>query len=138
MSLPARRIVTPSALVGIIAITVVAYAVHTTSWIVHEIQGGGWARSLELTYLAALIVWVTGFILTLVARSHLRRASPRAIIGDERSGALFLRAHQLALVVVVVAQIPFFFVVVPTHVLAQLTVTTAVVSLFAGYAWLDR
>ena len=31
MALPANRVVTPSALVGMIAITVVAYAIHTTS-----------------------------------------------------------------------------------------------------------
>jgi hypothetical protein len=125
-------------LVGLVAVTVVAYAVLTISWIVHEVNGGAWARWLELTYLVGLIVWLGGFALTLVVRKWLRQAEPRTVIGDERTGALFLRAHQLSLVTVVLAQVPFFFIAVPAQVLAQFTVTTAVVSLFAMYAWLDR
>ena len=138
MSAPTKPLVTPAAVIGLVAITVIAYAIHTTSWIVHEIQGGVWPRPLELTYVVTLIVWISALGLTHVARRRLRRVSPSVVVGDERTGTLFLQAHQLALVVVVLAQIPFFFIDVPARVLAQLTVTTGVVALFASYAWLDR
>jgi uncharacterized membrane protein len=127
-----------SLLKGAIAVTVLAYAIYTFSWIAHEIQGGAWVRWLELTYLVALIVWVTGFALVFVVRRRLRQDAPRTIIGDERTGQLFMRAHQVALIVVVLAQIPFFFLAIPTQVLAQFTIATAVIALFASYAWLDR
>lgn len=138
MATPSNRLFGPSMLIGIIATTVIAYAIHTTSWIAHEVQGGDWVRWIELTYVATLIIWVTGFALALMAWKHLRKTSPRANVGDERTNLLLLRAHQQALVIVLLAQIPFFFFEVPAHVLAQLTVTTAVVSLFGSYVWLDR
>jgi hypothetical protein len=133
-----NRILTPAGLAASIALTVTAYAVHTLSWVAHEIQGGAWPRWLELTYLGGLVVWVSGFLLTLLARSRMRRASRSRPVGDERTDALFIRAHQIALVVVLLAQAPFFFLTVPVQVLAQLTVTTGVVALFGSYAWLDR
>ncbi len=138
MATPSHRLFGPSMLIGIIAITVVAYAIHTASWIAHEVQGGDWVRWIELIYVVTLIVWVIGFALALGAWKHLRRTSRRATVGDERTNLLLLRAHQQALVVVLLAQIPFFFLEVPAHALAQLTVTTAVVSLFGSYVWLDR
>jgi hypothetical protein len=129
----------PSALTGLIATAVVAYAIHSSSWIAHQIDGGtAWPRWLELLYLATFVVWVAAFVLALVAKSQLRRTTPRPIVDDERTAAVFMRAHQAALVVVVLAQVPFFFITVPAHVLAQLTVTTSVVVLFATYAWMDR
>ena len=95
-------------------------------------------RWLELTYLITLFVWVTAFVLAKVARLRLRKAEGRPILGDERTAAMFMRAHQVALLVVLLIQVPFFVVPIPTPALAQLTVTTAIVVLFATYAWLDR
>jgi len=132
----ALGILSPATLVGLVVITVVAYLVHTMSWILHEIQGGAWHPWLEMAYLAGFIVWVSGFVLLLVGRRVLRRTP--AILGDERTSLLFLRAHQVSLIVVLCAQVPFFFFDVPARALAQLTVTTAVVALFSSYAWLDR
>jgi hypothetical protein len=122
----------------VIAITVIAYAIHTVSWIVHELQGGEWVRWLELTYLIALIAWLGGFAVVFIVRRRLRRSVPRATISDERTNLIFLRAHQVAVVTVMLAQIPFFYLAVPAQVLAQITVTTAVTALFASFAWLDR
>jgi hypothetical protein len=129
----------PAALTGLVATAVVAYAVHTAAWITHQIGGAAaWPRWLELTYLITLFVWVGAFGLALYTRSRLRKAAGRPILGDERTHALYLRAHQVALLVVVLMQVPFFVVTIPTQALAQLTVTTALVVLFAAYAWLDR
>jgi hypothetical protein len=129
----------PRAVTGLVATAVLAYAVHTATWVFHQLDGGTpWPRGLELTYLTTLLVWVTAFVLALVARSRIRRAAGRPILGDERTAAVFMQAHQVALLVVVLAQVPFFVVTIPTPALAQLTVTTAVVVLFAAYAWLDR
>ena len=129
----------PVAVTGLVATAVAAYAVHTAAWISHQLSGAtAWPRWLELTYLTTLLVWVTAFVLALVARSRLRRAAGRPILGDERTAAVFLRAHQVAMVIVLVMQVPFFVVPIPAPALAQLTVTTAVVALFAVYAWLDR
>jgi hypothetical protein len=122
----------------LIGVTLVAYATHTICWVVHEIQGGAWVRWLELTYLVAMFVWVAGFISSLVLYRHLRRNPARMPISDERTNHLFLRAHQIALFTVLGVQLPFFLVTVPTNVLAQITVTSAVLSLFASYAWMDR
>jgi len=129
----------PGAITGLVATAVLAYAVHTAAWISHQLNGGtAWPRWLELTYVATLVVWVTAFVLALFARSRLRKAAGRPILGDERTAAVFMRAHQVALVVVLLAQVPFFVVPIPAQALAQLTVTTAIVVLFAAYAWLDR
>ena len=129
----------PAVITGLVATAVLAYAVHTAAWISHQLDGGtAWPRWLELTYLTTLVVWVTAFVLALLVRSRLRKAAGRPILGDERTATVFMRAHQVALVVVLLAQVPFFVVPIPTQALAQLTVTTAVVVLFAAYAWLDR
>jgi hypothetical protein len=134
-----RRLLSPAAIPPLVALTVVAYAIHTAAWISHQVQGTGmWPRWLELIYITGLVVWVTGFTVTLWVRSRLRRALIQPVLGDERTSAVFLRAHQAALVVVLLAQVPFFVISVPAQALAQLTVTTAIVALFAAYAWLDR
>lgn len=132
-------LISPGAVIGLVGTSVVAYAIHTASWIAHQIDGGtAWPRWLELTYLTTLLVWVTAFALALFARSRLRKEAGRPVLGDERTASVFMRAHQVALVVVLLTQVPFFVVHIPTQALAQLTVTTAVVALFAAYAWLDR
>jgi hypothetical protein len=133
----AIRIAPTTMLTGLIATTVIAYAVQSVSWVVHEVRGGAWARWLELTYLTALVVWLGSFLVVLLVRKRLSRRS-REPLSDERTAELFLRAHRVALIVVLLAQIPFFFVQVPANVVAQVTATTAVVALFASYAWLDR
>ena len=132
-------VISPRSITPLIVVTVVGYAIHTAAWISHQVRGGGnWPRWLELVYLIAMLVWVTAFVLTLVARSRLRRAGNRPVLADERTAAVMMRAHQTALVVVLIAQVPFFVVPVPAQALAQLTVTTAIVALFSSYAWLDR
>ena len=136
---PRLFLTSPAALTALVATAVLAYAVHAAAWITHQIGGAeDWPRWLELTYLTALLVWVGAFALALYARSRLRKAAGRPILGDERTAAVFLRAHQVSLLVVVLTQVPFFVVTIPTQALAQLTVTTAIVVLFAAYAWLDR
>ena len=136
---PRLLLMSPAAVTGSVATAVVAYAVHTAAWIAHQISGAAaWPRWLELTYLATLLVWVGAFALALFTRSRLRKAAGRPILGDERTAAVYMRAHQVALLVVVLTQVPFFVVSIPTQALAQLTVTTAIVALFAAYAWLDR
>lgn len=136
---PRLSLTSPAAITGLVATAVVAYAVHAAAWIAHQIGGAAeWPRWLELTYLTALLVWLLAFALALYARSRLRMAAGRPILGDERTAAVFMRAHQVALLVVVLTQVPFFVVSIPTQALAQLTVTTAIVVLFATYAWLDR
>lgn len=133
------RLLSPGAIPPLVAGTVLAYLIHTAAWISYQVQGGrSWPRWLELTYVTGLVVWVTAFIVTLLVRSRLRRASNQPVLGDERTSAVLMRAHQAALVVVVLAQVPFFVVAIPAPALAQLTVTTAVVALFSSYAWLDR
>ena len=129
----------PAAITPLVAVTVTAYAIHTAAWIAFQARGGAaWPRWLELTHLTALLVWVTAFGLTLVAHARARKAFDRRVLGDERTATLLLRAHQVALVVVMLAQVPFFLIAIPTPALAQLTVTTAVVVLYSAYAWLDR
>lgn len=136
---PRLALTSPAAVTGLVATAVIAYAVHTAAWISHQIGGAAaWPRWLELTYLTTLLVWVTAFALALYARSQLRRAAGRPALGDERTAAVLMRAHQVALVAVLLTQVPFFVVSIPTPALAQLTVTTAIVVLFAAYAWLDR
>ncbi len=131
--------VSPSLVPGLVATAAVAYAVHTAAWILHQLEGGAtWPRWLELTYPSTLVVWVGALLLTRVIRSRLRKAAGRAVLGDERTAVLFTRAHQVALVVVVLVQIPFFVLSIPAQALAQLTITTAIVALFVAYTWLDR
>ena len=129
---------TPAILSALTATAILAYAVHSTAWMVHEIEGGPWRRWLELIYLISLVVWVPAFVIALFGKARVQKTTPRVVVEDERTGIVFAQAHQVALVIVLCMQIPFFFIEVPTNVLAQLTVTTCVVALFASYAWFDR
>jgi hypothetical protein len=131
-------IFTPAILSALTATAIVAYAVHSTAWIAHEVEGGPWRRWLELIYLVSLFVWMPAFVIALFGKARLQKTTPPIVIEDERTGIVFAHAHQVALVIVLCVQIPFFFITVPTNVLAQLTVTTCVVALFASYAWFDR
>jgi hypothetical protein len=131
-------IFTPAILSALTATAIVAYAVHSTAWIAHEVEGGPWRRWLELIYLVSLFVWMPAFVIALFGKARLQKTTPCVIVDDERTGIVFAQAHQVALVIVLCVQIPFFFITVPTNVLAQLTVTTCVVALFASYAWFDR
>jgi hypothetical protein len=121
------------------AVALVAYLIHTGAWIAHELSGAAvWPRTLEAVYLVSLLLWVPGLLATLWMKRAIRRDSPEIVLGDERSAALFARAHMVALVVVLLVQLPFFVVEIPSRVLAQVTVTTCVIALFGTYAWLDR
>lgn len=134
-STASRTFWTQRLLVRTTIVAIAAFATHNVAWIAHELGGAdAWPRALELVYLISLMVWVPAFLLVLYGKRALRSQ----VLEDERSSALFARAHMAALVIVIVAQIPFFFVAVPSHVLAQVTVTTAIVALFGAYAWLDR
>jgi hypothetical protein len=133
MANPAR--LTRPTLIAVISVTVVAYAIHSLSWVVHEIQGGSWIRWMEIVYLTTFFVWVGGFILAVSSRK-IRGKAMREVQGDERTVLLFLKAHQAALVTTMLVQLPFFFLDIPVRALA--TATTAVVSLAISYAWLDR
>jgi len=136
MHASATRPASASALIPLIAITLVAYATHTVCWVVHEIQGG--PRWLELTYQIAHFVSGAGLVSSLVLYRRLRRSPTEMPLSDERTSQIMLRAHKVALVTVMGVQLPFFFITVPTNVLAQVTISTAVLSLYASYAWMDR
>jgi hypothetical protein len=129
---------TPAILSALTVTAIAAYGLHSVAWIAHEVEGGPWRRWLELVYLVTLFVWVPAFVTALFGKARLQKSTPRVVVEDERTGIVFAQAHQVALVVVLCMQIPFFFITVPTNVLAQVTVTTCVVALFASYAWFDR
>lgn len=130
---------TPATQVAVTTVAVVAYAAHSVAWMGHEIAGGSaWPRALEIAYVSTLMLWVGALIVMHVGRAHRRRTVPAVVLQDERTRLHFVEAHRTALVVIVMAQLPFFLLDVPTRVLAQFTVTTSVVALAAAYAWHDR
>jgi hypothetical protein len=121
------------------AVSLVAYLIHNGAWIAHELSGAAaWPRALERVYLVSLVLWVPGLLATLWMKRASRRQSPGIVLRDERSDAQFARAHMIALVIVLLVQLPFFVVDIPSRVLAQVTVTTCVIALFGTYAWLER
>ena len=122
---------------ALVGITVVAYLIYTGSWVVHNVRGGEWSGWLERIYLAAFFAWVICLAATLWAKRRIKADAYRGV-ADERTAELMLRAHRIALVVILFVQIPFFFIAVPSAAMAQITVTTGVVALFVSYAWLDR
>jgi hypothetical protein len=125
--------------VTLTAVALVAYAAHSAAWIGREINGGTtWPPLLESAYVGALVLWIGALLVIQVGRLHRRRTVPAAVLQDERTRLQFIEAHRTALVVVLLAQVPFFVLDVPTRVLAQFTVTTSVVALAAAYAWHDR
>lgn len=121
----------------LVGFTVVAYLVYTGSWVVHNVRGGAWSGWLERIYLAAFVAWVICLAATLWAKRRIKSDAYRGV-ADERTAELMLRAHRIALVVILLIQLPFFFFTVPSAAMAQFTVTTGVVALFVSYAWLDR
>jgi hypothetical protein len=117
------------------------YVVHTAALVTYELMGAqDWPRVLELIYLVSLLIWVPAFTLALWGRAQARREVPGVIGGEARTNLLFARAHAVALVVVLVLQLPFIFfgLDIPAKALAQITVTTCVMALFGAYAWLNR
>ena len=136
---PARTWYTPSTHVALIAVAVIAYAAHSAAWIAHQIAGGiTWRPWLETTYVSALVLWIGALSAVHVGRAYRRRTAPTAVLQDERTHMHFMEAHRTALVIVTLAQVPFFLLDVPTRVLAQFTVTTSIVALAVAYAWHSR
>jgi hypothetical protein len=130
----------PAHLTAAAATAIVGFTVHAAALIAHEVMGDlAWPRWLELVYLVSLFVWVPAGAAVLWIKARLKHASVDVILDDERSQALFTQAHVVAVLVVLIMQLPFVVGVdVPAKALALLTVTTCVVTLFATYAWLDR
>ena len=133
---PARTWYTPSTQLALTAVAVIAYAAHSTAWIARQMAGGTtWPPLLETTYVSALVLWIGALSAIHLGRAHRRRTVPTAVLQDERTRFQFMEAHRTALVIVLLAQVPFFLLDVPTRALAQFTVTTSIVALAVAYAW---
>lgn len=136
---PARTWYTPSTHVALTAVAVLAYAAHSAAWIAHQAAGGTtWPPSLETAYVGALVIGLGALAAMHSGRAHRRRTAAAGVLQDERTHLQFLTAHRTALVIVLLAQVPFFLLDVPARVLAQFTVTTSIVALAVAYAWHSR
>ena len=131
---------TPAHLTAAAATAILGFTVHAGALIVHEVLGDPvWPRWPELAYLVSLFVWVPAGAVVLWIKARLKHTSTDVVLDDERSQALFTQAHVVAVLIVLVLQLPFIVGVdVPARALALLTVTTCVITLFTTYAWLDR
>ncbi|TDB75465.1 hypothetical protein [Micromonospora sp. KC723] len=104
----------------------------------HDAGGqGSWPRWWELTYVTAVALALAALAVAGWAKWRARRAG--AVLGDERTVATHLRATAAALIVVLAAQVPYFFRVdVPSIAQAQFTVAAALAAYGAARLWCNR
>jgi hypothetical protein len=86
----------------------------------------------------SLFVWVPALLFALWAYVRVRPAGPEVRAADQQSAARFGQAQLATLVTVLLLQLPFFIIPVPSKVLAQITVTACIVVLYAAYGWTGR